>query len=462
MTDLPIRHDRYPGARPFTDNPEDRRLFFGRADEVETLYHQVLSVRLLVLFGKSGLGKTSLLQAGVMPRLTERDLLPLSVRLNRTDVDPVELVIEAVEEGCKAQGIDYTAGERTSLWEFFKTAMFWRGDALQTPVLVMDQFEEIFTLQSIENRRLLAEQLGELVGAGLPATVRARRKAGEKLPYSERPPALKIILSLREEYFGALQELTREVPKILETRFRIIPLHQEQAKRAVVEPARLADGNTFSTRPFQYADKAVQTMMDFLEAEAGKIESFQLQILCRHVEEQVKRKQAAGATEVTVDPTYLGERKAMDAILQNFYLDTIKTLPARRDRRRARRLCEVGLLNAAGRRKSLDEEDVVRDYKVRPPILARLEDRRLLRKEPRLGAFYYELSHDSLAQPVMNSRRWRLPKRVFIPLVVFVLIATGVTLWQIRQAESARAEAKKAKCLGTLRYARQRLGMGGG
>ena len=118
------------------------------------------------------------------------------------------------------------------------------------------------------------------------------------------------------------------------------------------------------------------------------------------------------------------KRKAMDAILQNFYLDTIKTLPARRDRRRARRLCEVGLLNAVGRRKSLDEEDVVRDYKVRPPILARLENKRLLRKEPRLGAFYYELSHDSLAQPVMNSRHWGLPKLVFIGLVVNVLVAT--------------------------------------
>jgi formylglycine-generating enzyme required for sulfatase activity len=45
----------------------------------------------------------------------------------------------------------------------------------------------------------------------------------------------------------------------------------------------------------------------------------------------------------------------------------------------------------------------------------------------------------------MNSRRWRLPKYVLIPLVVFVLIATGVMLWQIRQAESARAEAKKAQ-----------------
>jgi hypothetical protein len=131
----PERHDRYPGARPFLDTDIDHRLFFGRDREINDLFYQVLGTDLLVLFGKSGLGKTSLLQAGIFPRLRERELLPLPVRLNRTELLPGELFTTAIAEMCRTAGIDYTPGETGSLWEFFKTAVFWRGEALQTPVL---------------------------------------------------------------------------------------------------------------------------------------------------------------------------------------------------------------------------------------------------------------------------------------------------------------------------------------
>jgi formylglycine-generating enzyme required for sulfatase activity len=47
----------------------------------------------------------------------------------------------------------------------------------------------------------------------------------------------------------------------------------------------------------------------------------------------------------------------------------------------------------------------------------------------------------------MNSRRWRLPKRVFIPLVVFVLVVTGVMLWQSYQAQITRQELNRLRIL---------------
>jgi hypothetical protein len=49
---------RYPGTRPFSDSADDYARFFGRTEEGEELYLRVLSVPLLVQFGKSGLGKT--------------------------------------------------------------------------------------------------------------------------------------------------------------------------------------------------------------------------------------------------------------------------------------------------------------------------------------------------------------------------------------------------------------------
>src|SRR5262249_50752682 len=75
---------RYPGTRPFRDTPEDYERFFGRNREGEQLYLRVLSVPLLVQFGKSGLGKTSLLQASLFPRLRQKAYLPVMIRLNIT------------------------------------------------------------------------------------------------------------------------------------------------------------------------------------------------------------------------------------------------------------------------------------------------------------------------------------------------------------------------------------------
>jgi hypothetical protein len=90
MNDTAPRYDRYPGARPFADTDADQRLFFGRERDIHELFHQLLTTNLLVFFGKSGLGKTSLLQAGIFPRLRQRDLLPLPIRLNDTPRPPHE------------------------------------------------------------------------------------------------------------------------------------------------------------------------------------------------------------------------------------------------------------------------------------------------------------------------------------------------------------------------------------
>ena len=68
-----LLHNRYPGPRSFKDDDAERRMFFGRDQEIESLTHRVRAARLLVLFGKSGLGKTSLLQAGLYTNLREYD-----------------------------------------------------------------------------------------------------------------------------------------------------------------------------------------------------------------------------------------------------------------------------------------------------------------------------------------------------------------------------------------------------
>ena len=108
---------RYPGTRPFGDSADDYARFFGRAEEGEELYLRVLSVPLLVQFGKSGLGKTSLLQASLFPRLRQKPFLPVMVRLNVANETLTLAIARSIEQACKAEGLEFPEFRTEGLWE---------------------------------------------------------------------------------------------------------------------------------------------------------------------------------------------------------------------------------------------------------------------------------------------------------------------------------------------------------
>ena len=70
----------WPGLDAFSEALRD--FFFGRAVETEELFRRVRGETVTLLFGQSGLGKTSLLRAGLAPRLRAVVFLPVFVRLD--------------------------------------------------------------------------------------------------------------------------------------------------------------------------------------------------------------------------------------------------------------------------------------------------------------------------------------------------------------------------------------------
>ena len=94
---------RYPGLRPFEDTDLDRSLFFGRDREKEELLHLILAEKLTVVFAKSGTGKSSLLNAGILQALRERDFLPIKIRFNDSRFTPLDMVHQAIAETTRRQ-----------------------------------------------------------------------------------------------------------------------------------------------------------------------------------------------------------------------------------------------------------------------------------------------------------------------------------------------------------------------
>jgi hypothetical protein len=430
---------RYPGAQPFSDDEVSRKTFFGRKGESTELANKILANRLVVVYAVSGLGKTSLLNAGVAELLRNEKALPLIVRVNDTQRGPFISILEGIHAATERQMVEYAAGSQASLWHFFKTAEFWQGDLLITPVLILDQFEELFTLQSAEVRAAFLSDLGFLV-RGVPPSTSPQRDVGTTKngdlhqALTDTPPALRLVLSLREDYLGCLEDAADWIPQILDHRFRLAPLSIEAGKEALTAPAEI-DDNLLQTKPFKYAPEAVTTIIAHLtrrscrpttvkQSKAGGgwkrlfrrssqlttyavryVEPFQLQLICQRIERMVAARQQRTSSALTVTMQDIGGEEALRRTLQDFYKQEIHALSSRRQRRAVRRLCEKYLISPQGRRLSIDGNEIRRQLKLSGEVLTKLVDRRLLRSDLRADSAYYELSHDTLIEPVLSTGR---------------------------------------------------------
>ena len=431
---------RYKGTAPFQDSQIDRRTFFGRDRETRSLLNLVLAERLVVVFGKSGSGKSSLINAGLADPLLERGFRPMTIRLTDHARGPVGGLLDGVRAAAQAAGVQIVVADESDLWSFFRTAEFWSpGDDLLQPVLVLDQFEELFTLHSPEPRRQFIAQLAELV-RGRDATGRspgATRPGAQALDVT--PAKIRIVLSLREDFLADLEELAHDIPGILQHRFRVGPLMAENAREAIVKPAALEQAE-FETPPFAYTDGALQRILAFLarrrqgnETVSGdEVEPAQLQLVCQYVEELVRTRLApGGARAIQVSEADLGGESQLQRVLEEFYDRTIASIDSPRERRRIRRLCEHRLISSAGRRLTEAEEEIERHHGISKDTLRRLVDTRLLRPEPRLGGVFYELSHDTLVEPIRRSQKSRIARHRMAGVAVAVLVLTYLTAWWV-------------------------------
>src|ERR1700758_2412812 len=96
----------WPGLMPFTEATQ--AFFHGRDAEATELLRRVRRERLTILFGQSGLGKTSLLCAGLFPRLRAADFLPVYIRLDWTtaQISPVKQIKQALADDLTEYGIE--------------------------------------------------------------------------------------------------------------------------------------------------------------------------------------------------------------------------------------------------------------------------------------------------------------------------------------------------------------------
>ena len=397
-------HHPWLGLASFTE--ETRAYFYGRDDEVAELARRVQRKLLTVLFGQSGLGKTSILRAGLVPRLRDQGYCPIYVRVDygREAPEPAEQIKQAITRTARRAG-EWTqlgvAAEGESLWEY----LHHRDDVLLDeagktliPLLIFDQFEEIFTLaQSDDFGRARAAtfiaDLADLVENRPPKSVEAKLEADDALAerFDFARSDYRVLISLREDYLAPLEGLKSAMPSITQNRLRLAPMTGTQAMTAVVRPGKELVSE-------EVAAAIVRFVAGGAELANAEVEPSLLSLICRELNDT---RLAQGRAEISLD--LLAGSHA--TILSNFYERTLADQPPA-----VRRIIEDELLTASGFRENVAEERLVNSLTAAgaaPGIVPLLVNRRLLRIEERLDARRVELTHDVLCGVVKYSRDQR-------------------------------------------------------
>ena len=240
-----IDNNPWAGLSSYEDpaTAERKLKFCGRDDDSYDVAKLVMGNIFVTLYGKSGIGKTSLINAGVFPELREGQYTPLSLRLGIRDeehpksyqaiiIDAIERTVTrfetvpVIEEQPDEQATDY-------LWNYYARHRFYdKNEESTTPVVVFDQFEEVFRSNRQEAETLL-RQLDYLNDKD--HTLDSCIVDGELYRYQTN---FRFVVSIREDDLYRLEDSIDNcyLPALKRCRYRLRSLSEQGARDAILTP----------------------------------------------------------------------------------------------------------------------------------------------------------------------------------------------------------------------------------
>lgn len=380
----PAPENPYKFLDYFHDSPEDRRRFGGRDREVHDIVTRATNERTLVLYGPSGIGKTSLLLAGVFPALEERQVRPVYARVLTSPLADLGRALSA-QPG-----------------ETLRDTLA-RLAAAGPLALFLDQFEELFIRfrDQPEARAAFAEAVGAVV--------------------SDTSLDVTVVFSLREDYLASLDELSTQMKDLLADRYRLQPLTAFGVRQAVTRP--LVDAGI----PFEPA--VVSGLIRALEE--VDFEPPVLQIFCSELYKEAVKRAGGALPRITVaDLERLG---GCDNVFRRYLEGVAKALPT--EWNLLTRIVLDSLITREGTKRATTLADLLNlDFsageKEVVEILDLLVQHRLVRRQEKDGEVWYELIHERLISVVSD---WLALDREFFQFRqarAFVADNAASGLWQ--------------------------------
>lgn len=381
----------------YTDNPLK---FSGREDDIYDLTRMVMKNIFVTLYGKSGIGKTSLLNAGVFPSLREAGFLPVSVRLNieAADCSFQQCIITRLEnlvrEGVTIKTVNVVEmpsdeSAQDYLWAYFARTRFIAEDGRTVfPVLAFDQFEEVFARRRKEAEMLLC-QLAFL--ADESHSLSPRIIDGENYEYDYN---FRFIASIREDDLYKLEDSIDNcyLEDLKKNRYRLRNLTEKGAREVVLKPG---DGLFEESEREAIVAAILNKSRD--SSDSG-ISSNVLSLICSRMYDEVSSKAGSGSITLAAAQSFLKGNP-----FEKYFIEATSVLS---DREMA--YIEDKLIDESGRRNSIANRILLNHIsKGNDLIYGKHRILQVLSSSAGNGEERVELIHDSFCEMLMKQKERR-------------------------------------------------------
>ena len=467
VLDAPLRRERqrdspYQGLMPFHES--DSEYFFGRESWVEIIEDHLLAYRITVFYGASGVGKSSVLYAGVLSHLRE---------LTRRNLDAGEApefvvvvfdswnerdLIASLKESIRAsvEALSPALASEPPSGQLADVTKAWAARVGGRVLFILDQFEEYFIYHSQDSDE---ESVDDQLAAML----------------SRRDLPANFLISIREDALATLDRFDERVPTLLQTLLRLEHMDRDNASEAIRGPIdrwnelEAAGSETFAMEPALVEEvlkqvEAGRVVMgrasagaveeaNSVDADLGSIETPYLQMVMTRLWAEERRVGSPTLRLKTLED--LGGAEAIVRARFRVALDSL----SQRERDVAAEAFQL-LVTPSGGKIALSASELASEANVAEaelkPILERLseQDVRLLRPVSGQSETRYEIFHDVLARPVLEWRaevrarrreKQKLKKRLIALLPVAFLVLAGLTAWAFVERGRARDEQQRAE-----------------
>lgn len=426
---------RYPGLSPFSKDQKD--IFFGRDKDIKELSKLIFVETKVLLYSRSGYGKSSLLNAGIEPELTKNnDFKFIKIRFsaykndrdynvtpNDNFLQTIRMHKDFMNTEKQSTIIDlYAKDYENEYWLIFMKNQLAGNNSIPY-ILVFDQLEELFTYpieQIIEFKNKLSDIL--LINrqpsyfTEFEKQIFNDKSSIDKSQLSQlyQPINIKTIFSIRSDKLSELNKLTDKIPDIQKVFYELRPLTIEQARQAIAIPSN--KNGEYESLPFTYQPDAISKIISELTINENKeIPTTQLQIVCHRIEEDFipeieakgsKSKKQKELILIDNDDFIIEADEIPDFkdLFLNFYDEAVAKVKTNTAAKVQQFIEDQLIINK--RRVSLDQHFCLK-Y-VNNETLKTLVDKRMIRPERNsVGSISYELSHDVLIRPIAERKEQR-------------------------------------------------------
>jgi energy-coupling factor transporter ATP-binding protein EcfA2 len=348
------KKDRAPFKFLDSYTRDDSNIFFGRDNETEDIFRKLYSGKLLLVYGKSGTGKSSIINCGLISRIPLEDIYAINIRCGNKAYDNFISEISKHSEQKQNDPLGI-------LEDIFYTR--------SKPVaLIFDQFEEVFILSDEEEKEKLAKSLNLILKSRLK---------------------INIILVIREEYFASLTDFEPFIPRLYDNRVRIERMSRSSAREAIVSPCMACNVGIEEG----LADRVIEQLISQSEG----LELTWLQILMDKLYRTAAERDLENPLIKNEDLDSLGR---IGNVLSNFLDEQLRSMP-HGDLGEA---VLKAMISSDGTKKQVDINEISEtiqtsgftpDHILIEEILRHLINVRIITEKDDQG--FFELRHDALA-----------------------------------------------------------------